>query len=356
MARFLKKNKKTIGQVPGELLFIGKQVQEKVSAQEFTYNTTVLEEHKLEPSELYFIDDDEQRDTIRWIDINGLHDTKLIRTMGERFSIHPLSLEDILNTGGRAKMEDCGTYILFVLKMIRFDEENTRIDSEQVSFILGKQLLISFQEKEGDTFAPVRDRLRNSLGRVRESSSDYLCYALLDSIVDNYLYTIERLGDGIEALEESLLTKPSQSLLDTLHVYRRELRFLYRAIRPFQDAVLQLLRCNSKLLSPQTSPFLRDLADLSVQSAETGALYKEVIADYIETYNSKVNNNMNQVMKILTMFSTIFIPLSFLAGVYGMNFSFMPELSFRYAYMIFWGLILILAGTMITFFKRKHWF
>ena len=353
MARFLKKREASIGQDPSELVFIGEQKVQETTIRLIDYDLEHLKEQDLLDiqSGLSY----KETNTITWININGLHDMDLIKEIGTGFGLHPLVLEDIVNTGQRPKMEDYDDYLFFVLKMMRYDPANQKLKNEQLSIVLGKTFLLTFQERPGDVFEPVRERIRKRKGRIRRVGIDYLAYALLDTIVDNYIFIIERLGEQIEEIESEILSNPSQQVLYRINTFKREISYMRKTIRPAKDFVLQLSRLDSDLIHEQTHPFLKDLLDLATQAVEIVDTYREMLSDHLDIYNTSVSNRLNEIMKVLTIFSAIFIPLTFIAGIYGTNFEYLPELHYRYSYLVFWGILIAVALTMIKFFKRRSW-
>lgn len=353
MARFLKNKEATLGKAPGELVFIG---EEKV--QEATIRVIDYDRDNLSEKELYDIRDGlpyKETETVTWLNINGLHDTELIRQVGKVFNLHALVLEDVVNTGQRPKMEEYDDYLFFVIKMIRYDENEGLIKSEQLSMILGKSFVVTFQEQPGDVFEPVRDRIRKQKGRIRKVGIDYLAYALLDTIVDNYIFIIERLGEKIEDIEDEILDNPTQDVLTRINNYKREMNYLRKSIRPAREFMLHLAKLDSDLIQDETTPFLKDLLDLASQAVEVIDTYREMLSDHLNIYNTGVNNRLNEIMKVLTIFSAIFIPLTFIAGIYGTNFDNLPELHYPYSYFIMWTVFLIVSLAMLRFFRRKNW-
>lgn len=353
MARFLKKKNEVVGQVPGELVFIGEQ---KVT--ESTIRVIDYDQEKLSEQELRDIKEGlpyKETPTVTWININGLHETELIREIGKGFNLHALVLEDIVNTGQRPRMEEYDSYLFFVLKMMRYDQTSGKIISEQLSMVLGKTFLLTFQEQPGDVFEPVRERIRKQKGRIRKVGIDYLAYALLDTIVDNYLLVIEHLGEQIEEIETRILDNPTQAVLANINAYKREMNYLRKTIRPAREFILQLSKLDSELVEEKTRPFVKDLLDLSNQAVDVIDSYRDMLSDLLNIYDSRVNNRMNEIMKVLTIFSAIFIPLTFIAGIYGTNFEYLPETKFHYGYFFMWGLMIVVAGVMLRFFRRKGW-
>jgi magnesium transporter len=353
MARFLKSSEKAAGLSPWSPVFIGNQKIEKSIIRIFDYDKSTLEELDVQiPEDVgRFL----ETETVTWISIYGLHDVDMIGTIGKIFGIHPLTLGDIVNTGQRPKMEEYDNYIYLVLKMLRFDKETEIVNSDQLSIILGENFLISFQEKPIDIFAPVRLRISKSKGRIRENGPDYLAYALLDTIIDNYMIAIENIGSKIEEIEDLILDEPSQELLSQITNYKREVNYLRKSIRPARELTMQLAKNDSELIRDQTTPFLKDLQDIATQATETLDSYREMLSDHLNIYNTTVSNRLNEIMKVLTIFAAIFIPLTFIAGIYGTNFEYLPELHFKYSYFIFWGIMLLVAGVMLRFFRRKGW-
>lgn len=351
MARFLKNKSDSIGKAPGELIFIGEQKVEESSIMLIDYSLEYLNETNLDTVSKEYM----KAGTVSWININGLHDMDLIRTVGDEFQLHSLTLEDILNTGQRPKMEEYDSYIFFTLKMMRYNELRGIIESEQLAIILSKTFLITFQERPGDVFEPVRDRIRKQRGRIRKCGTDYLAYTLLDTLIDNYIIIIERLGEQIEEIEDILLSHPNREVLNNIYRYKRELNYMRKSIRPAREFILQLSRLDSDLIHRKTVPFVKDLLDLSTQAVEIIDTYRVMLSDQLDIYNTVVNNRLNEIMKVLTIFSAVFIPLTFIAGIYGTNFKYLPELEFRYSYFIFWGVLITIALVMLRFFRKKKW-
>jgi len=290
-----------------------------------------------------------------WVTVTGLHDIDLIKSLGQHFGIHPLILEDIVNTGQRPKAEDYDDYIFVVLKMLFYDAAANHITAEQVSFILGARYLISFQEVEGDVFNFVRERIRKGKGRIRKSGPDYLAYALMDAVVDHYFTILERLGEQIEQLEEELLKNHSPHTMQRIHSLKREMIFLRKQVWPLRDLLNFLMREESALVQESTDLFLRDVYDHTIQVIDTIDSFRDVLTGMLDLYLSTLSNKMNEVMKVLTIIATIFIPLTFIAGIYGMNFKFMPELEWKWSYPILWMLLLAIFVIMLFWFKRQKW-
>jgi len=328
--RLSKKRLKTLGQPPGTLIFTGEKKTEEITITIIDYDENQYQEKKVKTVEECF--PFKETPTVTWININGLHEPYIIEQVGEYFNIHPLILEDILNITQRPKLDDLGDYIYIILKMLSYDEGKRRIDIEQVSFLLGSNFVISFQEKEGDVFNPIRERIRTGKGRVRKMGADYLAYALIDAVVDNYFIILEQLGEEVELLEEELLTNPAPETSVKIHAMKRELIFLRRSIWPLRELIYVLERV--------------------IDSVEA---FRDIVSGMLDTYLSSLSNRMNEVMKVLTLIATIFIPLTFIAGIYGMNFQFMPELAWRWAYPIVWIVMCTIGISMLFLFKKRKW-
>jgi magnesium transporter len=293
--------------------------------------------------------------TVTWINIDGLHDVKVIEKLGHYFGLHPLLLEDILNTEQRPKMEDFGDYIFLVVKMLNYDDKTEQIEAEQVSLILGPNWVISFQEREGDVFDPLRDRLRKGKGRIRKMGADYLAYALVDAIVDHYFIILEEFGEKIEDTETELATNPTRETLQAIRTTKKEMIFLRKSVWPLRELVSGLERGESPLIHESTGVYLRDVYDHTVQVIDTVESFRDMISGMLDIYLSSISNRMNEVMKVLTIFAAIFIPLTFVAGIYGMNFEFMPELRWHFGYFgVLIGMASV-AGGMLVYFRRKRW-
>ncbi|MBF0217144.1 MAG: magnesium/cobalt transporter CorA [Candidatus Omnitrophica bacterium] len=300
--------------------------------------------------------------TVTWINVDGLHDLKLIEKLGRKFDVHQLILEDIVDTGQRPKIEDAETYLFIILRMIYFDDDENEIKSEQISLILNGTCVISFQETVGDIFDIIRDRIRTGAGKVRKMGADYLAYSLVDAIVDNYFSIIEKTGEKIEDMEEGLLNNPTFENLKTIHELKRGIIQLRRSIWPLREVVNSLEKGESPLIQKTTRVYLRDVYDHTIQVMDTVESFRDTVSGLLDVYLSSMSNRMNEVMKVLTVISTIFMPLTFITGLYGMNFNTeasplnMPELNWKYGYVFMWSVTLIITVSMVAYFKRKKWF
>jgi len=353
MPRFIKKVSKQAGLIPGTLIHIGEKKAEKAKITVIDYNQTLFQEKELKTVEESFPFKDSS--TVTWINIDGLHDLEIIEKIGQHFEIHSLALEDILNTDQRPKLEDFESYIFVVFKMLYRNQTDNGVIVEQVSLILGKNYVISFQEREGDVFNAVRERIRNAKGRVRKAGADYLAYSLMDAVIDNYFLIIETMGEKIEGSEELLVINPTPEVLQSIHNLKRETIFLRKSVWPLREVISALERGESSLVQKTTRVFLRDLYDHTIQVLDTVETFRDLVASMLDIYLSSLSNRMNEVMKVLTIIATIFIPLTFIAGIYGMNFKYMPELGWRWGYFGALGIMVLVALLMMSYFKRKKW-
>jgi len=345
------KFRENIGAPPGTLLYTGQPTNVRVKI-------TLIEFNEAEFFEREFYDFSECTDhlkdnMVKWINVEGVHDTALVETIGKLYNIHPLTLEDIVHVDQRPKFEEYEHYLLAVMKMIMYD---SAVHAEQLSMILVKNTVISFQEPQGgDAFDIIRKRLRQAKGRVRKLGSDYLFYALMDAVVDYYFHTIEQIGDKVAKIEEEIIHEPKQDSLIQLYRLKREVIYLRKQVWPLRDMISNLLRSESDYISPNTQLFFRDLQDHTTRIIDTVETYRDLLSGIMDIYLSTNANKMNEVMKVLTIMSSIFIPVTFIAGVYGMNFEYMPELKSPYGYAAVWIVMLSVIGGLIFYFKRKKW-
>lgn len=354
MPRHMKKTSRMSGLPPGTLVHIGEKKTEKAKISIIDYDESQFQEKEAKKVEDCF--PFKEKPTVTWINVYGIHEVDMIEKLGTHFDVHPLVLEDIMNTGQRPKMEDFESYAFLVLKMLHYDEKANKIHAEQISLILGPHFVISFQETEGDVFGPIRERIRNAKGRIRKMGADYLAYSLLDAIVDSYFIIMEKLGENIEDTEEQLVTDPRPETLHTIHNLKREMIFLRKSVWPLRELISGLERGASSLIQESTGVYLRDVYDHTIQVIDTIESFRDMVSGMLDIYLSSVSNRMNEVMKVLTIIATIFIPLTFIVGIYGMNFENMPELRWHWAYPeVFWLAIIVIAGFMAFYFKRKKW-
>ncbi|KUG19652.1 magnesium and cobalt transport protein cora [hydrocarbon metagenome] len=339
------------GMPPGTLVHIGERRREDVTIIVIGYDRDRFEEFACRNPEDAFSCLD--RPGVTWINVDGLHDTGIIRALCDHAGIHPLTQEDIAHTGQRPKLEDYGDYLYIVIRMFSFEDGSIR--QEQVSIVLGETRVISFQEQRGDVFSPVRERLRQNRGRIRAAGADYLTYALLDALVDAYFPILEELGNRVEALEAMALAEPGSGITEGIYGLKRELRTLRQSIWPLREVVSAFARGDSNLIREPTLVYLRDVYDHAMQVAETVEIYRDTVAGVLELHLFEASRRMNEVIKVLTIIATIFIPLTFIAGVYGMNFAFMPELEQPLGYPAVLLGMLAVALVMLAFFRKRRW-
>lgn len=352
--KMLKKSSKKAGLPPGTLVHIGEQKVEKTRITIIDYD----EEHFLE-KEVQSIEECfpfKDASTVTWINIDGLHDVDIIDKIGTHFDIHPLILEDIVHTGQRPKVEDFESYAYFVLMMLYYNEESEDIEEEQFSLILGSNVVITFQERIGDVFKTIRDRIHNGKLRIRKGNAEFLTYRLIDTIVDNYFLVLEKLEEKIEILDEELLLKPTKETLKSVYDLRRKLLSLRKSIWPLRDVIGSIEKEDISLIGESMSIYFRDIYDHMIRLIETIEIFREMVSSMLDTYLTNVSNKMNEVMKVLTIIATIFIPLTFIAGIYGMNFKYMPELEWKYGYAGVWVLMIVIVCCMFVYFRKKKWF
>jgi len=293
---------------------------------------------------------------VTWINVDGIHEAETIEKMGQMFSLHPLLLEDIMNTDQRPKMESYDDYLFIVLKTLFYDEKEKSTITEQISIVLGTNYVISFQEQESNVFGPVTERLKNSKGKIRKMGADYLAYSLIDMIIDNYFIILEKFGERVDDLEVQLVTSPKTQILRSIQELKKKMIFLRRSVWPLREVISGMERGESSLIHPSTYVYLRDIYDHTIQAIDTIETYRDMLSDMLDIYLSSVSNKLNEVMKVLTVIATIFIPLTFIVGVYGMNFEHMPELKWRWGYPSIWLLMISIGVFMAFYFRKKKWF
>jgi magnesium transporter len=353
MFNLRKRAAKKTGLPPGTPVYVGERKDEKVRISVLDYDEKQCQEKEIKDVEECFLFKDTP--SVTWINIDGIHKVDIIEKTGKHFGLHPLILEDIVNTEQRPKMEDFGDYIYIVLKMLYPDENGVEIKIEQVSLILGENFVISFQEREGDIFNHVRERIRKGKGRIRKMKADYLAYSLLDAVVDNYFFILEKTGENIEQLEDRVVSQPKPETLQEIHRLKRGMIFLRRSVWPLREVINILERGESSLIREACRIYLRDVYDHTIQVIDSVETFRDMLSGMHDTYLSSISNRMNEIMKVLTIIATIFIPLTFIAGIYGMNFQSMPELGWRWGYPVVWVVILLVTVVMVIFFKKKKW-
>ncbi len=350
--RLLRSVKKRPGTPPGTLVYIGPERTEPVTVRLIEYDQETLDETVLSGPDFQEI---ARRRRLTWIDVDGLSDLQVTEAIGSAFHIHPLVLEDLVHTGQRSKVEEHEDYFFVVLQMLSLEADGLSVKSEQVGIILGAGYVLSFQERAGDVWEPVRERIRGKAGRIRARGADYLAYALIDAIVDHYFHILEAIADRVEELEIEVLESPAAETMREIHKLRQEMLVVRRAVWPLRELTNTLVRAESPLIEAGTEIFLRDVYDHTIQVIDTAETLREVVSGLMDLYLSSVSNRMNEIMKVLTIMASIFIPLTFLAGIYGMNFEYMPELRISWAYPALLALMATLGGGLLLFFKRRGW-
>jgi magnesium transporter len=353
MSTFERRGSKT-GLAPGTLVHVGEKKAEKIVIRVLAYNSEKLIERELETVE-ECMEFKSQPDLNLWINVDGLDRIDIIDKLGRYFNIHPLTLEDVLNTGQRPKTEDYESYIYTVLKMMLLDTEKEEIIVDQISIIIGSNYILSFQERQGDVFDLVRERFGNQASRLRKTGVDYLAYSLIDTVVDNYFLILEHFGDEIELLEEGLVIQPSPQTLRTIQKYKRDMITLRKSVWPLREMISGLQRVESDLIKETTRIYLRDIYDHTIQVIDSVEDFRDILSSMLDIYLSSISYRMNDVMKVLTVIATIFIPLTFIAGVYGMNFEYMPELKWHWGYPAVMLGMTFLGVSMFIYFKKRKW-
>ena len=353
MSKLIKKSSKKAGLPPGTLVHIGEKMTEKTRVAVVEYDGQDFQEKELKNFETCYIFPKEP--AVTWVNVVGIQQVEVLEKLGNCFTVHPLALEDILNTEQRPKVEDYGEDLFIVVKLITYNEKKDEVEAEQISLILRLNAIISFQEKEGDDFAAVKERLRAGKGRLRKMGADYLGYTLLDIVVDRYFVVLEKLGERVEVLEEKLLTDPGTAVLRKIQKLKKEMLLLRKWIWPLREVISSLERGEFPGIQKGTRIYLRDVYDHTIQVMDAVEIYRDMLSGMLDIYLSSLNNRMNAVMKVLTVITTIFMPLTFLAGVYGMNFKHMPELEWPWGYPL---ILLAMGGVavfMLALFRRKKW-
>lgn len=346
------KHKKNIGLAPGTIVYTGNKTQTDTFIEAFFYDKEKYSEQQFTNIKACF--NAKQTNTIAWININGLNNVKTIESIGKHYNLHPLILEDIANIHQRPKIEEYANCLFVVFKMLYYDS-NQNLTVEHVSLVMGENYVLSFQEADGDVFENLRTRIRENKGIVRQNGADYLLYALMDAVVDNYFLIIETLGEKIEAIEDYLYTKPDNGLVQEIQSLKREALKIRRSIFPLREVVNKFEKANVNLVQANTLTYIQDLYDHTIQVIETVEIYRDMLWGLMDMYMSSVSNKMNEVMKVLTIISTIFIPLTFIAGIYGMNFEYMPELKQPNGYYYLWAIMVFIFIALVYYFKRKKW-
>ena len=353
MARFIKNREKSHGKAPGTLVHLGEKKVTETAITLYQYNKQNFREYRL--PNLQVLEQFSTFEGVNWLNIEGIHDEHLIRELGEWFGLDNMLLEDMMDTDQRPKYDDAESYDAFILKSLHFENKKSRFISEQLTLIVNEKFVITVVEKSNNMFNQVLERIKNNKGRVRLNEHDYLAYALMDNLFDSYSLIVEKMGERIENLEDMLFKKRYSGVSEKIYEYKVELNYLRKAIRPVRDIMVHLLKSDNSYFQEKNQKYLNDLNDLILLSTDAVELYGNMLSDQLNAFHSDTGNRMNEVMKVLTIFASIFIPLTFLAGIYGMNFVYFPELNYKYAYPLFWGVAIVIGLSLLYYFRRKKW-
>jgi len=353
MSSQVKSRSEKAGLPPGALVYVGKRFHDTTKISVLDYDEkgfTERQVHSIDECRPF-----KDSPSMTWIDIAGIHDVSVLEELGTLFGLHPLIMEDILNTDQRPKIEDSGDYIYVVLRSFNGASRIAEGTSEQISIVLGPRFVISLREREGKLLEPIQERIRSGKGRIRKLGADYLAHAIIDAVVDNFFIILERIGEDIETIEELLVSDPTNETLHKIQRLKKEMILMRKSVWPLREVISSLERSESALIQDSTNIYFKDIYDHTIQVIDSTETYREILSGMLDIYLSSISNRMNQVMKILTIIATIFMPLTFLAGIYGMNFEYMPELKWRFGYALVWVIFLTTAIVMIIYFRRKKW-
>jgi magnesium transporter len=354
MTSQIRRHLKKYGMSPGSLVHAGELGTEKVHVHLIEYNQDSIRKKENVSTEECLISMDKPE--ITWINITGVHDISIVEKIGRHLNLHALVLEDILHTGLRSKFDNYKNNLYIILRELSYDNQRNSIKDKQVSLILGKNYVLSFLEDETDIFYPILERIKAKNSRLRRRGADYLCYALVDCIVDHYFLTLSKIDDRLEKLESVVINKPNRSTLKELQALKKQIIMLRRTIWPTREVVSQFQRVESPLIHQTTKLYVQDVYDHVIQAMDTIESFRDITAGLHDIYMSNISYKMNEVIKILTVVATIFVPLMFITSLYGMNFKYMPELDWEWGYYFVWGLMIFVTGIMIAYFKKKNWF
>ncbi|WKK65588.1 magnesium/cobalt transporter CorA [Lutimonas zeaxanthinifaciens] len=349
----LKTTKNEIGLSPQEMVFRGKKKMDNIGLRIIDFDESRVDEKSI--SDVNEIDFYLKTKSITWFNIDGLHDLELLRSIGDKCQLNNLILSDVLETNARPKIHEYKDWIYLSLKVIQYKEENTGFAIENLSIIFNDTMLISFQEKSGTIFEPVRQRIRNHKRTLRSSKTDYLAYALVDTVIDHYLYELSRFGEKIEAIEEVLLENQDNKVIEQINLFKKQLNYIRKGIKPAKEMILSLSKMESDFIDKKNEIHFKELVNNFDLASDTLDSYRELLSDQLNVYHMILSSRLNDIMKFLTIFSVIFIPLTFIAGIYGTNFDFIPELHFKFSYFIMLGIMALITTVMLIYFKRKKW-
>lgn len=352
--RLVRRQKKKSGLPPGTIVHVGEQKVERVGVSAFDFSGDTCTEIR-EVEDVTTLLDLRDHPTVTWVNVDGLHDTELLERLGTHYGFHPLVLEDVAHVGQRPKLEEYDEYLYLVLYQLEWNGESEMVTEEQVSMILGPNYLFTFQERPGDDFETVRERLRSAKGKARHRGADYLAYQLIDATVDHYFTILDRIGAIAEKVEIEMMESPTAQTMRKLQQIKRELLVVRRAIWPLREVMSALVRTESELVGEGTQVYMRDVHDHAIQVVDMVETLRDVVGGMIEVYLAQVSIRTNEVMKVLTMMASVFIPLTFIVGIYGMNFEFMPELHSKWGYPAVWGVMITATAVILLWFKKQRW-
>ena len=353
MSRYLKTSKDEIGLSPQELVFRGQRKVDEILLRIMDFNESKVEEILIKSAT--DLQEYLNNESVTWFNVDGLHDLDLIQDIGAALQLDQLLLADVLETNARPKIHEYEDWIFLSLKMVQYNEEKKHFSVENISIIFNDNILISFQEKKSDVFEPIRERIRNQKRTLRSSKTDYLLFALLDTVIDHYLYVLSLFGEKIESFEEVLLDKPDKNIIEKINLFKKELNYIRKGIKPAREMILALSKIESDFIHKKNDVHFKELVNNINQASDSLDSYRELLSDQLNIYHMIISSKLNDTMKFLTIFSVIFIPLTFIAGIYGTNFEFLPELHFKYGYFIMLGLMAVITVLMLLYLKRKKW-
>jgi magnesium transporter len=353
MPKSFRRMARKVGMAPGSLVYTGEKGHVPAQITLTRYDANDFVERELDAFTECQVA--EAPGEVTWIHVNGISQVKDLEKLGECFKIHPLVLEDILEVGQRPKVEDYDDYLYIVINSIRPTAEAEELVAEEISLVLGPNYLLSFYEGRGDLFAPVRERLLKAKGRIRKMGADFLAYSIIDLVVDNYFVELEKFGDQVESLEDEVVANPSPQTLRDVHRFKNDMIMLRKSLWPLREVIARLERRESPLISESLGNYFRDVYDHTIIAIDTVETYRDILSGMLDIYLSSMSNRLNSIMKVLTIIATIFMPLTFITSLYGMNFKHMPELQWEYGYYGVIGVIVVIALSMIEYFRRKHW-
>lgn len=353
MTRYLKKSKDEIGRSPQELIFRGNRKTDEVLLRSISFDDSKVEESLIQSANDLL--ESSKINAVTWLNVDGLHDLEIIKEIGNTLDLDQLLLADVLETNARPKIHDYENWIFLSLKMVQYDEKDKHFSVENLSVIFNDSILITFQEKKGTIFEPVRERIRTHKRTLRNSKTDYLVFALLDTVIDHYLYVLSLFGEKIESFEDVLLEKPDKKVIEQINLFKKELNYIRKGIKPAREMILALSKTESDFIHKKNDLHFKELVNNINQAGDTLDSYREMLSDQLNIYHMIISSKLNDIMKFLTIFSVIFIPLTFIAGIYGTNFDFLPELHFKYGYFMMLGVMVLITIVMLFYFKRKKW-